>query len=86
MGSGSPGRQSLQHASGKRSCARPVPILAGAGVVFISGDHADAKADVEELATRMGFASIDLGSLEIGGYLQQFPGGPLPALNLVKLA
>lgn len=52
----------------------------------MSGDHADAKADVEELATRMGFASIDLGSLEIGGYLQQFPGGPLPALNLVKLA
>ncbi|WP_269836286.1 NADPH-dependent F420 reductase [Enterobacter ludwigii] len=58
----------------------------GRRVVFMSGDHADAKADVEELATRMGFASIDLGGLEMGGYLQQFPGGPLPALNLVKLA
>jgi hypothetical protein len=33
----------------------------------------------------LGFASVDLGGLEVGGYLQQFPGGPLPALNLVKL-
>jgi len=53
--------------------------------VFISGDHEDAKADVAELAAKLGFASIDLGSLEVGGYLQQFPGGPLPAVNLVKL-
>jgi hypothetical protein len=34
---------------------------------------------------KAGFATIDLGSLEAGGYLQQFPGGPLPTLNLVKL-
>lgn len=57
----------------------------GQRVVFISGDDGDAKADVAELAAKLGFASIDLGSLEVGGYLQQFPGGPLPAVNLVKL-
>ncbi|MDR9890832.1 NAD(P)-binding domain-containing protein [Pseudenterobacter timonensis] len=57
----------------------------GRRVVFISGDHSDAKAEVKELAERMGFAGIDLGSLEIGGTLQQFPGGPLPGVNLVQL-
>lgn len=57
----------------------------GRRVVFISGDHQDAKAVVAELIGKIGFAGIDLGSLEVGGYLQQFPGGPLPAVNLVKL-
>jgi 8-hydroxy-5-deazaflavin:NADPH oxidoreductase len=28
---------------------------------------------------------FDLGDLAIGARLQQFPGGPLPALNLIKL-
>lgn len=58
----------------------------GRRVVFISGDHADAKAEVIALAGLLGFATIDLGSLEVGGTLQQFPGGPLPAVNLVQLA
>lgn len=58
----------------------------GRRVVFISGDDADAKAEVEALTGQLGFASIDLGSLEVGGTLQQFPGGPLPAVNLVQLA
>jgi predicted dinucleotide-binding enzyme len=40
---------------------------------------------VSGLADRIGFATIDLGSLEVGGTLQQFPGGPLPAVNLIKL-
>ncbi|WP_229507061.1 NADPH-dependent F420 reductase [Pseudoduganella rivuli] len=57
----------------------------GRRVVFVSGDDADAKAEVIALTDLLGFASIDLGSLEVGGYLQQFPGGPLPAVNLVKL-
>ncbi|HEX5341660.1 MAG TPA: NAD(P)-binding domain-containing protein [Duganella sp.] len=57
----------------------------GRRVVFISGDHGDAKAEVAALAAKLGFASIDLGGLEVGGYLQQFPGGPLPAVNLLKL-
>lgn len=58
----------------------------GKRVVFLSGDDAAAKSTVEHLIDRLGFASIDLGSLAIGGKLQQFPGGPLPAVNLIKLA
>jgi 8-hydroxy-5-deazaflavin:NADPH oxidoreductase len=61
------------------------PVQAGGRrVVFLSGDHEDAKAEVKQLTERLGFASIDLGGLEVGGYLQQFPGGPLPAVNLLK--
>jgi predicted dinucleotide-binding enzyme len=37
------------------------------------------------LIDRLGFAGIDSGSLAVGGHLQQFPAGPLPALNLIKL-
>jgi 8-hydroxy-5-deazaflavin:NADPH oxidoreductase len=33
----------------------------------------------------MGFVGIDLGSLAVGGKVAQFPGGPLPNLNLVKV-
>ncbi len=58
----------------------------GRRVVFISGDHPDAKAEITALAGQLGFASIDLGSTEVGGTLQQFPGGPLPAVNTVQLA
>lgn len=53
-------------------------------VLFMAGDDADAKAEVGRLIERLGFAGIDLGSLAEGGKLTQFPGGPLPALNLVK--
>ncbi|TFV70021.1 NADP oxidoreductase [Bradyrhizobium frederickii] len=56
----------------------------GKRVLFYSGDEADAKAVVGALIDRLGFFGIDLGSLAIGGRLTQFPGGPLPALNLVK--
>jgi predicted dinucleotide-binding enzyme len=57
----------------------------GRRVVWVSGDDADAKAMVLQLTERIGFAGIDLGGLEVGGALQQFPGGVLPAINLVKL-
>lgn len=57
----------------------------GKRVVFMSGDDAAAKDIVGQLIDRLGFARIDLGGLEIGGKLQQFPGGPLPAVNLIKL-
>ncbi len=56
----------------------------GNRVLFYSGDDAQAKAEVGALITRLGFAGIDLGTLKVGGSLTQFPGGPLPALNLVK--
>lgn len=36
------------------------------------------------LIDRLGFFGIDLGPLSLGASLVQFPGGPLPALNLVK--
>ncbi|MCZ4092155.1 NAD(P)-binding domain-containing protein [Ensifer psoraleae] len=56
----------------------------GRRVLFFSGDDDAAKAEVAHLIDRLGFFGIDLGSLSIGGKLAQFPGGPLPALNLVK--
>ena len=58
----------------------------GRRVLFYSGDDADAKAAVGNLITRLGFFGIDLGALALGSRLVQFPGGPLPALNLVRFA
>lgn len=63
------------------------PRAAGGNrVLFVSGDHAAANAEVAAIFSAAGFAPVDLGPLATGGRLQQFPGGPLPALNLVKLA
>jgi predicted dinucleotide-binding enzyme len=47
----------------------------------ISGDDASAKKPVNDLIVEMGFHSIDLGSLAIGGRLQQL-GGPLAGVRL----
>ncbi|PXX55489.1 hypothetical protein SAMN05660489_05594 [Pseudomonas sp. LAMO17WK12:I10] len=55
----------------------------GKRVLFVSGEHAHAKQQVSELIQQLGFHGIDLGDLQ-QGQLAQFPGGPLPALNLVK--
>ncbi|UJR82843.1 NADPH-dependent F420 reductase [Sandaracinus amylolyticus] len=70
----------------------PPPLLAGdpAGhggkrVLFHSGDDAAAKAEVSGLIARLGFFGIDLGALAVGARLVQFPGGPLPALHLVRI-
>jgi 8-hydroxy-5-deazaflavin:NADPH oxidoreductase len=57
----------------------------GRRVLFMSGDDVTAKEEVNGILETIGFATIDLGGLAIGGKLQQFPGGPLPALNLIKL-
>lgn len=57
----------------------------GRRVLFYSGDDAAAKGQVGALIDKLGFFGIDLGPLSIGSRLVQFPGGPLPALNLVKL-
>jgi predicted dinucleotide-binding enzyme len=56
----------------------------GRRVLFYSGDDVQAKAELGALVDRLGFFGIDLGSLAVGARLVQFPGGPLPALNLVK--
>jgi 8-hydroxy-5-deazaflavin:NADPH oxidoreductase len=56
----------------------------GRRVLFYSGNDAAAKAEIGALIDRLGFFGIDLGDLAIGSRLVQFPGGPLPAHNLVK--
>lgn len=56
----------------------------GKRVLFYSGDDAAAKATVAALISQLGFSGIDLGSLSVGARLAQFPGGPLPILNLVQ--
>ncbi|MGA1804243.1 NADPH-dependent F420 reductase [Rhizobium sp. HT1-10] len=56
----------------------------GKRVLFYSGDDAAAKAKIGALIDRLDFFGIDLGSLAVGSRLVQFPGGPLPAHNLVK--
>ncbi|MFM0500275.1 NADPH-dependent F420 reductase [Paraburkholderia caffeinilytica] len=50
-------------------------------VLFISGDAADAKQPVSSLVEEVGFSCIDLGSLAVGGRLQQL-GGPLAGVRL----
>ena len=76
--------KAFNHLQAARLEANP---QAGGGrrVLFLSGDDAAAKAEGAELAERLGFAGIDLGGLIDGGRLMQFPGGPLPTLNLLKL-
>src|SRR5450830_22202 len=55
----------------------------GRRVLFLSGNDADAKKTVGDLITRLGFTPVDLGGVN-EGRAAQFPGGPLPVLNLVK--
>lgn len=55
----------------------------GKRVLFYSGEHGPSKQRVASLIDELGFHGLDLGSLE-QGLPAQFPGGPLPGLNLVK--
>jgi 8-hydroxy-5-deazaflavin:NADPH oxidoreductase len=56
----------------------------GQRVIFISGDDADAKAEVVAVFQDAGFAPIDLGDLATGGAMQQIH-HPLAGVNLVRL-
>jgi predicted dinucleotide-binding enzyme len=56
----------------------------GQRVVFVSGDDADAKAEVVALFQDAGFAAIDLGDLATGGEMQQIH-HPLAGVNLIRL-
>jgi 8-hydroxy-5-deazaflavin:NADPH oxidoreductase len=56
----------------------------GRRVIFISGDDADAKAEVVALFEEAGFAAIDLGDLAAGGAMQQIH-RPLAGVNLIRL-
>jgi 8-hydroxy-5-deazaflavin:NADPH oxidoreductase len=57
----------------------------GRRVIFVSGDDADAKADVVALFEGAGFAAIDLGELTTGGAMQQIH-HPLAGVNLIRLS
>jgi predicted dinucleotide-binding enzyme len=59
-------------------------IAGGQRVLFFSGDDPDAKQSFHGLITDAGFAGIDLGSLA-ASKVQQFPGGPLAAINFIQL-
>lgn len=56
----------------------------GRRVLFYSGDNAQAKETAAALIEKLGFAGVDLGTLDGGGRSTQFPGGPLAILNLVR--
>jgi predicted dinucleotide-binding enzyme len=58
--------------------------VGGRRVIFVSGDDAEAKADVVALFQDAGFAAIDLGELASGGAMQQIH-HPLAGLNLIRL-
>jgi predicted dinucleotide-binding enzyme len=58
--------------------------VGGRRVIFVSGDDAEAKADVVALFQDAGFAAIDLGELATGGAMQQIH-HPLAGLNLIQL-
>ncbi len=60
-------------------------VAGGHRVLFVCGDDQDSKGTVTRLLGEIGFATVDLGNLASGARLQQFPGGPLPTLNLIKL-
>ena len=50
-------------------------------VLLISGDDDEAKKPLNDLIEQVGFSCVDLGSLAIGGRLQQL-GGPLAGIKL----
>jgi predicted dinucleotide-binding enzyme len=57
----------------------------GQRVIFLSGDDADAKAEVISLFEDAGFFTIDLGALATGGAVQQL-GAPLSGVNLIRMS
>lgn len=61
------------------------PVVAnGHRVLFVSGDDKEAKVQVSEMIKDIGFAPVDLGSLSVGGKLQQAK-GTLSLVNFIKL-
>lgn len=55
----------------------------GRRVLFVSGNHPDANAEVAGLIEDLGFSAIDLGRNDQGGLLQQF-GGPLTTRSFIS--
>lgn len=57
----------------------------GRRVLFVSGDDPAANAEVGGIIAALGYAAVDLGTLEVGGRLQQ-GGGPLAGKDLLMLS
>jgi 8-hydroxy-5-deazaflavin:NADPH oxidoreductase len=55
----------------------PSPRAGTRRVVFVSGDDEPAKMTVTKLIASFGFAPLDLGSLKVGGRMQQAKTAPL---------
>jgi 8-hydroxy-5-deazaflavin:NADPH oxidoreductase len=55
----------------------PVPRAGTRRVLFVSGDDEAAKTTVKNLIESFGFAALDLGSLQVGGRMQQAKTAPL---------
>jgi predicted dinucleotide-binding enzyme len=55
----------------------------GRRVLFLSGNHGEANAEIAQLIERMGFEPIDLGRNDQGGLLAQF-GGPLTTRSFIS--
>jgi predicted dinucleotide-binding enzyme len=56
----------------------------GQRVIFLSGDDAEAKAEVGALFEDAGFFVVPLGGLRDGGRMQQV-GAPLAGINMIRL-
>jgi len=57
----------------------------GRRVLFLSGNHPDANAEIASLIRKFGFEPLDPGRNDQGGLLQQF-GGPLTTKSFVSQA
>jgi len=55
----------------------PSPRAGTRRVLFVSGDDEAAKTTVKSLIESFGFATFDLGSLQVGGRMQQAKTAPL---------
>jgi predicted dinucleotide-binding enzyme len=60
-------------------------LSGGQRVLFYSGDDAGAKAEVRKLIEQTGYFPVDLGVLDVGGPLAEFPFGALAVNNYIKL-
>ena len=60
-------------------------VAGGRRVLFYSGDDAAAKSEVRKLIEAIGFAPVDLGSLDVGGPLASLPFGSLAAQNFIRI-
>ena len=64
----------------------PEPTVSGGQrVLFYSGDDASAKAEVRKLLEQIGYFPVDLGVLDAGGPLAEFPFGALAVNNFIRI-